>query len=246
MNPLHLLACGLSAASVSAAELRPLSTDRPDTTESPRTVDAGHFQFEMEVANASHDGFSLAELNSKIGLDASTDLQVVTPFYTRVRDGGEGFGDVEIRLKRNLWGNDSGSTALAIMPFVKIPTANGDLGNDEFEGGLIVPFGFDGPSGWSCAVMAELDLVADDDGGGHHLVGVASATTSHGITENTAIFLELVSVADAGSRSAYEAYFNTGMTWAVTSTCQLDGGIRLGLTDASADFTPFLGASTKF
>lgn len=247
MNPLHHLACGLSLASLaSAAEFRPLSTDRPDTTESPFTVDAGHFQFEMEIANASHDEFSLAELNSKIGLNASTDLQIVTPFYSHVRDGGEGFGDVEIRLKHNLWGNDSGSTALAIMPFVKIPTANGDLGNDEFEGGLIVPFGFEGPSGWSCAVMAEVDLATDEDGGGHHLVGLASATASHELTEDTALFLELVSVLSAEARSDYEAYFNTGMTWALSPTCQLDGGIRLGLTDAATDFTPFLGATTKF
>ncbi len=244
MNPLYLLACGLPI--VSAAEVRPLSTDRPDTTESPFTVDAGHFQFEMEIANASRDQFSLAELNSKIGLDVSTDLQLVTPFYTRTRHDGEGSGDVEIRLKRNLWGNDSGTTALALMPFIKIPTAHGDLGNDEFEGGLIVPFGFDGPSGWSCAVMAELDLAADDDGGNHHFTGIASATASHEVTEHTAVFLELVSVASAESRSAYEAYFNTGMTWAITSACQLDGGVRLGLTDAATDFTPFLGASTKF
>jgi hypothetical protein len=247
MNPLPHLACVLSAASIaSAAELRPLSTDRPDTTESPFTVDAGHFQFEMEVANASRDAFSLAELNSKIGLNASTDLQLVTPFYTHTRHDGEGFGDIEIRLKHNLWGNDSGSTALALMPFVKIPTANSGLGNDEFEGGLIVPFAFEGPSGWSCAVMAELDSATDEDGHGHHLAGVLSATTSHDVAENTAVFLELVSMPDAESSSEHEAYFNTGMTWAVSPTCQLDGGIRLGLTDDATDFTPFLGASTKF
>lgn len=240
-------ACGISLGS--ATGLRSLSTDRPDTTESPHTVDAGHFQFEMELANWSRDGsdreFSLGELNAKIGLDASTDLQVVMPFYTHARNGGEGFGDVEIRLKHNLWGNDAGSTALALMPFVKIPSANGDLGNGEFEGGLIVPFGFEGPAGWSCAVMAELDLEADD-GGGHHFTGVTSATTSHALTDHSGIFLELVSVLGAESGSDWEAYFNTGMTWAVNVAWQLDGGIRIGLTDSATDFTPFLGVSTKF
>ena len=238
------------SAIIAAAELRPLSTDRPDTTESPYTVDAGHFQFEMELANASRDGgnreFSLGELNTKIGLDAATDLQVVTPFYQQVRGGGEGFGDVEIRLKHNLWGNDDGTTALAVMPFVKLPTANGDLGNGEFEGGLIVPFSFEGPAGWSCAVMLEGDLEADDEGGDFHFVGVTSATTSHDLTETTGVFLELVSVLRAESGAGWEAYFNTGMTWAVTPTWQLDGGVRVGLTNAATGFTPFLGASTKF
>ena len=227
-----------------------MSTDRPDTTESPYTVDAGHFQFEMEIAAWAKDGrereLTLGELNAKIGLDAATDLQVVLPFYTQVRNGGEGFGDIEIRLKRNLWGNDEGSTALAVMPFIKLPTAHGDLGNDEFEGGLIVPLAFEGPAGWSCAVMAEGDIEADEDGSGHHFTAVTSATTSHEVTENTGVFFELVSVLSAESGADWEAYFNTGMTWAVTPTWQVDGGVRLGLTDASTDFTPFLGVSTKF
>ena len=55
-----------------------------------------------------------------------------------------------------------------------------------------------------------------------------------------------VSVLSAESGADWEAYFNTGMTWAVTPTWQVDGGVRLGLTDASTDFTPFLGLSTKF
>lgn len=233
-----------------AAGLRPLSTDRPDVTESPHTVDAGHFQFEMELANWSRDGskreFSLGELNAKIGLDPSNDLQLVLPFYTRVRDGGEGFGDVQIRLKHNLWGNDEGPTALALMPYIKLPTANGELGNDEFEGGLIVPFGFDGPAGWSFGVQGQLDIEADDDGSGHHLAVLASATGSHALTENTAMFLEWVGVLSAESDSDIEVYFNTGMTWSPTPTWQLDGGIRVGLTHSSTDFTPFIGVSTKF
>jgi hypothetical protein len=234
----------------SANRLRDLSTDRPDTTESPHTVDAGHFQFEMEIANATRDGsereFSLGEINAKIGLDHSTDLQLVVPFYTHVRDGGEGFGDIQLRLKHNFWGNDEGPTAFAIMPFIKLPTANGDLGNGDFEGGIIAPFGFDGPAGWACAVMAEVDFESDEDGKGNHLVAVASATASHSVTEHTAIFLELVGVQSSESNKAFEAYFNTGATWSTAPNWQLDGGIRVGLTNAATDFTPFLGVSTKF
>lgn len=234
-----------------AAELRPLSTDRPDTTESPHSVDAGHYQCEMELASWTRDGgewtqFTLGELNAKYGLNAATDLQVVVPFHTHVRHGGEGFGDVEIRVKHNLWGNDQGPTALAVMPFVKLPTANGDLGNGDLEGGLIVPFGFDGPAGWSCAVMGEIDLASNDDRSGCHPVALASATASHEITECSAAFLELVSILSTESGEDWEAYFNTGMTWAVTPAWQLDGGIRVGLTRAATDFNPFLGVSTKF
>ena len=234
-----------------AAELRPFSTDRPDTTESPYSVDAGHFQFETEIGSWTRDGgdwseFTLGELNAKVGLDDSTDLQVVLPIYTHVRRGAEGFGDVQIRLKRNLWGNDEGSTALALMPYVKLPTADSDLGNGDFEGGLMIPFAFDGPQEWSCGVMGELDVVSDEDSGGYLAEALVSATASHGITENTAAFFEVVGIFTPESGDDQEAYFNSGMTWAISETLQLDGGIRVGLTDASADLSPFLGLSVKF
>lgn len=234
-----------------ATPLRELSTDRPDTTESAYTVDKGHFQFEMELAAFTRDGgewteYSLGELNAKFGLTDCSDLQVVMPFYNHVRDGDEGYGDMEVRLKYNLWGNDGGQTAMALMPFVKIPSAHGDLGNDDLEGGLIVPFAFSAPGDWSCAIMGEVDLAADDDGSGYHLVGLASATASHSITESTAGFLEIVGIFSAETSEDIESYFNTGMTWGISETWQLDGGIRVGLTSASTDFTPFVGLSTKF
>lgn len=213
------------------------------------TVDAGHFQLECELGSWTRNGdeasFSLGEFNLKAGLDAVTDLQLVLPVYTRVRGGAEGFGDIQLRLKRNLWGNDEGETAMALMPYLKLPTANGELGNDEFEGGLIVPFGFKGPAGWSCAVMGEVDVLADEDGGGHHASFLTSATAAHALTENTACFLELVSILSTGSDTDPEAYFNTGITWALEPQSQFDFGIRAGLTDAAEDITLFTGFSTK-
>ena len=245
-----LLLLSALALPLSAQELRPLSTDRPDTTESAYTVDAGHFQFEMEAIawtrNSNDDSVSLGELNAKYGLDHSTDLQVVISFFTHEDGGAEGFGDIEIRLKRNLWGNDQGSTALAVMPYLKLPTANSDLGNGKLEGGIIVPLAFDVPGEWSCAVMTQLDIAEDSDGSGYHAVSVNSATASHAITDDMAAFLELVGIFSADSDDHTEAYFNTGCTYALDSTTQLDGGVRLGLTDASADVTPFLGLSKKF
>ena len=234
-----------------AAELRPLSTDRPDTTESPHTVDAGHWQMEMEIAAWTRDGgktseLSFGELNLKYGLNASSDVQFVLPFFTRVTDTGEGFGDMQVRLKYNLWGNDEGPNALAIMPYVKLPTAHGDLGNGDFEGGLIIPYGFEGPAGWSFGLMAELDLVSDEDGSGYNPLGLVSATASHDLTESVGTFVELVGVFTPESGSEHEAYFNSGITWAWAEHVQVDGGVRVGLTDDSADCSPFVGMSMKF
>src|SRR5439155_6170257 len=51
-----------------------------------------------------------------------------------------GFGDTMLRLKFNCWGNDSGVTALALMPFATFATSQEGVGLDHFEAGLFVPF----------------------------------------------------------------------------------------------------------
>ncbi len=95
-------------------------------------------------------------------------------------------------------------------------------------------------------MQGQVDLAYDDEGDDYNLVGLVSATGSHAITENTAGFLEIVGIFSAESSDDTEAYFNSGLAWAVTEMFQVDGGLRVGLTSASADLTPFVGMSTKF
>lgn len=245
-----MVAAGISIAGAQTEALRPLSTDRPDVTESPYTVDAGHYQFELEIGALTRDGgensYSLGELNAKYGVDASTDVQFVLPLYNHIAGGAEGFGDMQIRVKRNLWGNDEGDTALAVMPFIQLPTGADGISSDKVEGGIIVPFGFEGAGGWGYGIQAELDVLADDAGSGHHFSFLTSATAAHALTESVGAFFELVAVFSEGAEATSEYYFNTGLTWGVTETLQFDGGMRVGLSNDSEDFTPFVGVSAKF
>src|SRR3954469_16822345 len=63
-------------------QMRELNTDRPDVTESPYTVDAGHFQLELSFVEYTYDDdggnqineFSLAPSNFKLGLLNNVDL----------------------------------------------------------------------------------------------------------------------------------------------------------------------------
>jgi hypothetical protein len=132
------------------ALMRDMSTDRPDTTESPYTVDAGHVQIESSFVDYTRDGggdfegWSVLPTNLKIGLTNNMDLQLAFEPYVREEFEGEdvdGFGATQLRLKINLWGNDGGDTAFAIMPFVQFPTSDDDFGvTDHIEGGVIFPW----------------------------------------------------------------------------------------------------------
>lgn len=243
-----ILCCTLVA---NGEELRPLSADRPDTTESPYTVDKGHWQIETEFASWSFDGshmesVSLGTMNVKYGINDCSDLQLVLPGFTDMKQGDEGFGDIQVRLKHNLWGNDEGHHAFALMPYIKFPTARGNLGNDELEGGIAMPFSFEGPAAWSLALMGQIDLVSDEDDSGMQCEALVSFAAGHELTDHTAFFLELAGILSPEGSQAHEAYFNAGLTWAFTETIQWDTGIRIGLTSLSTDWSPFLGLTMKF
>ena len=243
--------------------MRDLSTDRPDQTESPYTVDAGHFQLEMDFFNFTYDqdnpegirsrAWSIAPFNFKVGLHNTADLQFVfEPFiYSKVESAGSrmrerGFGDLTIRLKQNLWGNDGGRTAFALMPYVKVPTAQHDLGNNAWEGGLIAPLAVELPRGWSLGIMPEIDFVEDEDDNNLHLEYLQTVTLSHGIIGNLAGFIEFASLLSAEPGSSWEATVNFGFTYAVNDNVQLDGGVNVGVTHGSDDFRPFAGISWRF
>src|SRR4051812_6854267 len=65
--------------------MRDMETDRPDKTESAYTVDAGHYQIEMDVLTYTFDQskhetvevLAVAPTNFKVGVSNNVDLQIV-------------------------------------------------------------------------------------------------------------------------------------------------------------------------
>jgi len=228
---------------------RDLSPDRPDTTESPVTVDAGVWVVEASYLDWRRDGgddtYTVMATNLKVGLTDRIDLQTVFDAYTRedpaTGAGADGFSDVTLRLKYNVWGNDGGKTAFAIFPFIKIPTGT-ELSNGEVEGGLILPLSIDLTEGIGLGLMAEIDAVHDgvDD---HDLEFVHSAVLGFDLTERLGLFTEYVGVSGP---SPYQAYASTGLTFSITDDFVLDTGVQIGLNDAAEDIGVFGGFTRRF
>lgn len=226
-------------------EWRELSPDRPDTTESPVTVDAGAWVVEASYFDWRREGgddtYTVMATNVKVGLTDRIDLQTVFDAYTWEDAGAEGFSDVTLRLKYNVWGNDGGSTAFALFPFVKIPTDT-SISNGEVEGGLILPFSIDLSEGIGLGLMAEFDAVHDgiDD---YDLEFVHSAVLGFDLTDRVGLFTEYVGVAGPGD---YEAYLSGGTTFSVTDDLVFDAGVQIGLNGASEDVGIFGGFTKRF
>ncbi len=226
-------------------ELRDMVADRPDTTESPLTVDAGHLQFEVSLTDwtrdRSDDTITAVAANAKIGLTETTDLQLVFDSYTWFDGDNDSFGDVQLRLKWNLWGNDGEDTALALFPYIKIPTDTRSS-NGEWEGGLIVPYATELENGVGLGLMGEIDLV--DDGTGHlDAEFLHSAVLGFELTDRLGAFAEYVGIA---SEDDYLALGTIGGTYEVHSEFVLDAGVRLGLNSDAEDVGVFLGFTARY
>jgi hypothetical protein len=249
-----MLGCGLAQATEFKREM---STDRPDTTESPISVEAGVFQVESSLwafardkeAGVTSESWTWGEANLKAGLTDQLDLQVVvrpwveeTEKVAGVKSRAEGFGDVEVRWKYNLWGNDGGKTAMALMPFVSVPTQTA-VSTGEWEGGLIVPWSVELADGVGLGLMAEVDRVWDDSSRRHEWEFLHSAVVGFDLTETVGLYLEYIGIAGKGD---YQAIASGGFTWGQTDNLQWDLGASLGLTDAAEDFSVFQGVSFRF
>jgi hypothetical protein len=256
--------CALSGPAL--AQLRELTTDRPDQTESPISVDKGHYQLEMDFFNMTRDrerdgGLDLRTIdtavsafNFKYGLTDNTDIQFVFDTYLHsktknVRNGAlvdktDGVGDLTIRYKYNFFGNDGGN-AFALMPFVKVPTASNGLGNKKVEGGVIVPYAFDvGNAG--VGVMTEVDYVRNSTNTGYNVSFFNTATVGFDLTERIGMYTELALTKSTESGEKWQIQGDLGFTFAISDTANFDIGANVGLNKAAPDFNPFVGLSVKF
>jgi outer membrane putative beta-barrel porin/alpha-amylase len=250
--------------------LRDLTTDRPDTTESPFTVDAGRIQVETNLFGYTRsrpdadgtvtDSYDFLITNVRIGLTHSSEINVVFQPYGIVRTRpldpllatrSSGIGGVDIRAKVNLWGNDTferpGATAFALLPFITLPTdRNNGISPDGVEGGLILPFAVKLSEKFGLGLNAGVHVVRNSDTPGHHAEYLASASLSYEWTEALSTYYEVAARFNTDNPLGDVAVLATGLTYKLSKNLQLDGGVRFGATRAADRFSPFFGVSARY
>lgn len=239
-------------------KMREMSTDRPDITESPYSVDAGHFQLETDLFKTSRNqtvGVTTIEnsinlANLKLGLAKNTDLQLVVGSYidTHEKDANgdqinasNGFGNLTLRLKYNLWGNDGGKTAFAMMPYVNFPTSKAD---QYTTAGIVFPLSVDLGNDFSFGTQIQFDALKSESKSGYHGSILQSATIGKGLTESLETFIESYYVYDFEKKNA-QASFNGGVAYSITPNVKFDIGFNLGITK-NTDKVYFIGFSFRY
>jgi hypothetical protein len=238
--------------------MREMETDRPDVTESPYTVDAGHFQVETDLVRAISEKSEtiktktilINQMNLKIGLTGSTAVQVGFQTYGRQRetelDSGsktvnDGYGDLTFRIKQSLIGNDKGSFAMALLPYVKIPTSKYE--DSRLEGGLIVPMQYKFAGEWNLGFQVELDRLKDQDDNAMHTEFLQTLTISHPIIKGLDGIAETYYTYDFKAHQ-FSNYINAAIQIDAAKDFKLDAGLNIGLQHTAAKHY-FIGASYR-
>jgi hypothetical protein len=248
------------------ADLRSFCADRPTKSTGPCTVDAGHFQLESDAVNVTYDTSNGADTTTilvtnptlKLGVTNTLDLEAnIAPYITTssknratgMTTRASGVGDLFLRAKLNLVGDDSGSVSIALNPYVKLPTAGKSVGNGAVEEGLIVPIQINLPDNWSLSLDPEADALKNALDDGRHLNVQTPLSLGKQISETVTLFVELW--ADENyepSGHVTQASFDLAGAWipAKHPNFQLDGGLNLGLNNQTPAAQAYVGVSQRF
>lgn len=253
-------------------KLRNMVTERPTNSDGTNTIDPGRFQIETSLISNSRNKdcnqgtctktstTSFADsTNMRLGLTKNSEVQIfVTPYsYKRQKVANaeinerDGFNDVTIRGKYSFLGNEGEKFGLAIIPFIKLPTNKNDLGNNDIEGGLGVPFAINFDDGFSLGGMTQFNFLKDqnssDDYHQSYYVGYSNAIyISQIFNKKYNIYAEYYSFKADVSNSWWQNSANLGVIYSVSKNMKLDAGFRYGLSNAADDLTMFLGTAYRF
>jgi len=246
--------------------LREMSPDRPDKTDSPFTVDAGHFQLEMDFANFTGDSpnsqpsntqskeYQIAPMNIKVGVFNNTDFQIVlAPWQWKRTESGSpgtvehqsGFGNTTLRVKQNLIGNDGGFFALALIPFVTLPTSQNNLGAGSVEGGVGIPYAFDVPN-WDVGFQTTFNCDRNDEGSGDHAEFDNSVSIGHAVIGPLEYHVEFFSSVSTQRNAGWVGTFDTWFTYQASKNLCLDAGVYIGVTQSADQWHPWVGMTWRY
>jgi hypothetical protein len=157
-----------------------------------------------------------------------------------------GFGDTVTRFKLNLFGNEGGGPALALIPYAKWPTAPLGIGNRYVEGGLIAPLAVPLPAGFTAIIMGEMDYLKNPFDNGYHVNFPALINLNREVVPGVTAYAEIYANWSTSQdvRDIYTLDF--ALAWSPLPNFQLDLGINIGLVPAAVPYQIYMGISQRF
>lgn len=219
-------------------------------TEFTTTVAPGRFLLEVDAITLTlnrepglkYTAFGAASSFLTTGVTSRLDVQVGAQFFISQKfdaagltDRHSGVGDVYLRAKYRFYESTDTYTAIAVIPYVKIPTSSGGVGNDAVEGGLIFPLQTQLVGGFDFAAMAELDCRRNDANDGYDSYWLASASLTRKLGRVIGLYGEAV-VGKSSSGAPWAGQLGVGATLRVSAHFWWDFALYRGISSGAADW----------
>ena len=235
-----------------------IATDRPDFVESSDVVGTGRFQVETSFSfeRNTADGIKTRTVTTptllRFGLSDKLELRLETDGFVRAKADGQptqrGISDTALGIKWHLQDGDEASGKPAIGWLLNLDM---DSGSAAFRGqgvrpSLLAVFEWELPHGFSLGVMP--GVISDKNADGKRFAaGILAAVLGKELTPEWHGFIELAgqqltSVKNGGSVVS----FDTGVSYLVNDSAQVDFSVARGLTSYTPDFTWGVGLSVRF
>jgi Putative MetA-pathway of phenol degradation len=242
--------------------LRALCPDRPAKGTSPCTLDPGHFQIEIGAVDMTRQRdagitmrqTSISSTTAKFGMNRNADIEFSMNPWLRSSQTGqrptEGLGDTLLRVKVNIANQDGdGKWAIAVAPFIKIPTARHGLGNGKVEVGVVVPITRALPGNMSLAFSPEIDVNENADQSGRHLNLIDVMGLNWPLSETITGTIEAWTDTDIDPQvTTTRASIDLAMAWIPKTYRQIqwDAGMNFGMNRQTPDAEVYFGISRRF
>ncbi len=249
-------------------KLRDFNPDRPSRFTGPFTVDPGHVQLEMDFANYTFDRhnpervrvdvdqWNAAPFDLRLGLTSRTEIDFLYDGYLNLRTRDHdarthsvqsGFGDLTLLFKYNLFGNDGGTFAFGILPYLKIPTNTANLKNKRVEGGVELPLSINLPANFNLSLQTEFDAIRNDADTRFEPAFTNIAYLGYTFLDKKLTFYgEWYSRVNVGPDSELDGEVDAGLIYYIGKSAEVDVGCDFGVTRAAPDYEPFAGFSVRF
>jgi len=228
-----------SASAGAQASRGPITTDRPDFTESSAVVGRGVVQLEsgwtLSTARSPDGGrsHSWPELLARVGVSQRVELRAGQALSSTEPGGGAGFTaleDLYIGTKISLGSQVGARPELAIMLQATFPTGDDRLSADRTLPGGALLASWELGGSWSLATGLQVNR--------HEVTGIEigpSVAAGFGISDRLGVYAEWFALQQTGGDGGVASphYANAGASFRITPDVQVDGRIGFGLNDAA-------------
>lgn len=253
-----LLALGLLFAVAAVAQEgwsgldEPLSTDRPDFTESTSTIPRGHFQIEGGTTLTrieDVDITSFGELLVRIGTGDRWETRL-TAGYARIETPfGEfsGLEDPSVGIKVRFTDEPGelgpGQPAASLIVSTSVPAGDDELTADEWAPEAKLALAWELTPRFSLA--SNLIYFYAPNADRLHRFG-ATLSGSMPITDRLGAYLEWFGFSEETKDGEATHFVNTGVSYLINNDLRVDARVGTGLNDADPDWFVGVGGGIRF